>query len=215
MRKVLFVSGIDTNIGKTYATAMLLDKFSNEGLRVTSQKMIQTGDSKDSEDILLHRKLTKQMLREEDLNHTTAPIILSYPASPHLAAKIDQREIDMSIIDQARDRLFDEYNYELILLEGAGGLMVPITEDFYTIDFIQERNYPLALVTSGRLGSLNHTFLSLELCRTRGIELEYLVYNHFPTTDKLIEADSLEMMNAYIGRHFPKAKLIELFNQDV
>ncbi len=206
----LFVSGIDTNIGKTYATAFLIKKIREQGLRVTSQKMIQTGNKEYSEDISQHRALLGDKFQEEDLNHTTAPIILSYPASPHLAAKIDKRQIDLSKLNQATDLLLNSYNYDLVLLEGAGGLMVPIKEDYLTIDFIQDEGYPIALVTSGRLGSLNHTLLSLEICKARNISVEYLVYNRYPKIDSIIEDDSINFLATYLNNHFPTTKLVEL-----
>ncbi len=207
----LFVSGIDTNIGKSYATAFLLKKFREEKpIRVISQKMIQTGNDDFSEDIALHRSLLGEDFKEEDLNKTTAPIILSYPASPHLSAKIDKVDIDLSKLNEATDRLLNEYAYDLVLLEGAGGLMVPIKEDYLTIDFIKDEAYPLVLVTSGRLGSLNHTLLSLEVCKNRGIEVAYLVYNRYPKTDEIIEQDSLEFLHKYLEQNFPNTRLLEL-----
>ncbi len=206
----LFVSGIDTNIGKTYATAFLIKQLRKQGLSVTSQKMIQTGNKEYSEDITEHRALLGEEPKEEDLNRTTAPIILSYPASPHLAAKIDKAVIDLSLLNNATERLLNEYNYDLVLLEGAGGLMVPITEGYLTIDFIRDEGYPIALVTSGRLGSLNHTLLSLDVCKARGIKMDYLIYNRFPKVDELIENDSLSFLETYLKQHFPHTQLLEL-----
>ncbi len=206
----LFVSGIDTNIGKSYATAFLIKELRKKGLKVTSQKMIQTGNKEYSEDIALHRALLDEKLREEDWNRITAPIILSYPASPHLAAKLDKTSIELEKLNEATNHLLNEYAYDLVLLEGAGGLMVPIREDYLTIDFIQEEGYPIALVTSGRLGSLNHTLLSLDACLTRGIKVSYLIYNRYPKTDSIIENDSLSFLQNYLNQHFPETKLLEL-----
>ncbi len=207
---VIFVSGIDTNIGKTYATALLIKKLREEGFRTTSQKMIQTGNVDYSEDILKHRALLGEELKEEDWNKTTAPIIFSYPASPHLAAKLDSQDIKLDKLNRATNQLLNEYSYDRVLLEGAGGLMVPITDNYLTIDFIKDEGYPLALVTSGRLGSLNHTLLSLEVCKIRKIDLPYLVYNRYPRVDKIIEEDSLNFLRLYLQRHFPDTELIEL-----
>ncbi|XP_060149169.1 ATP-dependent dethiobiotin synthetase BioD 2-like [Globicephala melas] len=206
----IFISGIDTNIGKTYATAYLIKKLRAEGFRCTSQKMIQTGNKDYSEDIQKHRELLGEKLQEEDLNRTTAPIILSYPASPHLAAKLDQVSVDLNKLNQATNILLNDYDYDFVLLEGAGGLMVPIREDYLTLNFIQEEAYPLALVTSGRLGSLNHTLLSLEVCKLRQLEVRYLIYNHYPKVDGIIETDSLNYLSLYLEKHFPETKLLEL-----
>ncbi len=207
---VLFVSGIDTNIGKSYATAMLLDRLRAQGVKAISQKMIQTGCYTTSEDIELHRHLLGEPLCPADLDGTTAPIILSYPASPHLAARLDGTSIDLEVLDRATQHLLEGYGYECVVLEGAGGLMVPITETYLTADFIADRGYPLALVSSGRLGSINHTLLSLEVCRLRGIELRYLIYNRYPSTDSLIEDDTRHYLQCYLERYHPTALLLEL-----
>lgn len=205
---VLFVSGIDTNIGKSYATAYLLRLLRDRGYSAISQKMIQTGNVDCSEDIQLHRQLLGEPLGAYDLDGTTAPLIFSYPASPHLAARLDDRPIDLSRLDEATARLSSAY--DIVVLEGAGGLLVPITEDYLTADFIAGRHYPVALVTSGRLGSINHTLLSLEVCRSRGIEVRYVVYNRYPRVDDLIEADTYAFLERYLLRHHPTAELLSM-----
>lgn len=199
--KVLFISGIDTNVGKTFATAHLLIAMQKAGHNVISQKMIQTGCKEISEDIEKHREITKSELLPEDLNGTTCPVLLSYPASPHLAAQIDNTTIDVSKIEAATKILKEKYS--TVLLEGAGGLMVPITTDsnstlggYLTIDYIAEHNYPVILVTSGKLGSLNHTLLSIDACNKRGIEIALIVYNEYPSTDSIIEKSSLKYLES-------------------
>lgn len=210
MDRVLFVSGIDTNIGKSYATAFVLRRLMHSGVRAISQKMIQTGNVGASEDIALHRALCGMELQPADLDGTTAPLIFSYPASPHLAARMDGREIDLSVLDEATERLLTHYGYECVVLEGAGGLLVPIARDLLTADFVAQRRYPLVLVTSGRLGSINHTLLSLEACRYRGIEVRYLIYNRYPAADRLIEEDTRGFLCDYLSAHHPGATLLEL-----
>lgn len=207
---VIFVTGIDTNIGKSYATAYLKRLLEQGGQRVVTQKMIQTGCKTRSEDIELHRSLLGEPWQAEDEVGLTAPIILSYPASPHLAARLDEREIDLSVLDEATRLLQSSYDYETVLLEGAGGLMVPICEDYWTIDFISERGYPIALVTSGRLGSINHTLLTLSACAARGVEVSYLIYNQYPSTDKIIEEDTLAFLRHHLAKHWPHTNLITL-----
>lgn len=205
MEKVLFVTGIDTNIGKTYATAFLAKKFSKEGQRIITQKLIQTGCVDTSEDIDTHRALLGDEYNEEDKAHLTAPVIFSYPASPHLAAKIDKRTIDFNKIDDATSELIHR-GYHRVLLEGAGGIMVPLTEDYLIIDFIRDHHYPVAIVTSGRLGSINHTLLTIEACLRRNIKIERILYNLYPQTDSIIEEDTMEYIREYIRKHLPKTE---------
>lgn len=94
-----------------------------------------------------------------------------------------------------------------MLVEGAGGLMVPLTEDFLTIDYIAEKQYPLIFVTSGKLGSINHTLLSFEAIKNRGIALDTVLYNLYSTVeDKTIQEDTMKYIKQYLSKHFPGTK---------
>ena len=131
-RNVFFVSGIDTNVGKSYATGFLAREWNKAGIRTITQKLIQTGNEELSEDIGLHRRLMGVDLLPEDDERLTMPEIFTYPCSPHLAAEIDGRAIDFARIGQATRTL--SARYDAVLLEGAGGLMVPLTRELLTID---------------------------------------------------------------------------------
>lgn len=205
---VYFLSGIDTDAGKTYATAFLACKFMDEGKSVATQKFIQTGCDHDSEDILAHRRLMGIELLPEDIDHTTAPIIFHYPASAQLAARLDGREIDVTLIDRSREILASRY--DKVIIEGAGGLMVPFSDDFMSIDYPTTRKLPVVLVTNGVLGSINHTVLSLEAIKSRGLELPYVIYNHHFDTDKIIAEDTLGYIKRYLTKHFPDTELLEM-----
>ena len=160
--KVLFISGIGTNVGKSFATGWLAKNLMAKGINVMTQKMIQTGNKNFSEDIDIHRKIMQIPYADVDNDNTTAPVILSYPASPHLAATIDKCDIDLNKINNATRNLSSKY--DLILLEGAGGLMVPIKDQYLTIDYICENNYPVVLVINGILGQLITPYFLLKLC---------------------------------------------------
>ncbi|MCM1355692.1 MAG: dethiobiotin synthase [Staphylococcus sp.] len=203
MSQAYFISGIDTDAGKSYVTGYLAARLMKEGKRVVTQKFIQTGNVGFSEDIDLHRKLMGIAHLPEDLDHTTAPVIFSYPASAQLAARMDNREIDLDIIDNATATLLERY--DIVLIEGAGGLMVPITDDFFTIDYVASRHLPMLLVVNGVLGSINHAILSLEAIQSRGIELAGVLYNEHFDTDRIIGADTQAFLRRYIAKHFPKA----------
>lgn len=203
--KTYFVSGIDTNIGKSYATGILAKEMHTKGINVITQKMIQTGNKGYSEDIELHRRIMDIDMTPEDREFLTAPCIRTYPCSPHLAAKLDNAPINMDLIHSATLEL--EKRFDIVLLEGAGGLMVPVTDDFLTIDYICKHNYPLIFVTSGKLGSLNHTLLSLEIIKSRNIHLHQLIYNLYPEIDPIIENDSLQYLTNYLKNHFPQAEM--------
>lgn len=202
MGKIYFVSGIDTDAGKTYCTAWLAKQLNGKGIRTITQKFIQTGNSGRSEDIELHRSIMGCGMLPEDRDFTTAPEIFSYPASPLLASKIDKRPVDFEKINNATKRLADKY--DVVLVEGAGGLMVPLAENMLTIDFIARSGYPLVFVTSGRLGSVNHTLLGLEAVAARNINLYMVMYNLYPANpDTTISDDTRCYLRSYLGTRFP------------
>ncbi len=205
MEKTYFISGIDTDAGKSYVTGYLAAKLREKGINAVTQKFIQTGNEEYSEDIELHRRIMGIPPLPEDLDHTTAPVIFSYPASAQLAARIDGREIDLKAIDNSTKTL--ESRYDVVFVEGAGGLMVPITDDFLTIDYVTSRQLPLLLVTNGVLGSINHTILSLEAIKSRGIKLEAVLYNEHFDKDKTIAEDTRGFIQRYLQRNFPDTPL--------
>ncbi len=206
--KVIFISGIDTNVGKTYATGVLARSLAAQGKTVITQKMIQTGCESISEDIEMHRRLMGMPLLDEDLDGTTCPYLFHYPCSPHMAAGMEGKEIDPAYITIKTNLLKERYNY--VLLEGAGGLMVPLDFKRLTIDFVAAEHYPLVLVTSGKLGSINHTLLSLFACREYGIQVPAIIYNRYPQVDKTIEDNTFEYLKHYISNNCPDTQLLIL-----
>lgn len=203
-KQIYFVSGIDTGIGKSIATGLYAKELAAAGRRVITQKIIQTGCRGIAEDIRTHRRLQGIGLTEYDYNGMTCPYVFAYPCSPHLAAEQESRPIDPARIDQATAELLKDY--DIVLLEGAGGLMVPLSRSQTLLDFAAERAYPLVLVTSGRLGSINHTLLSLQAARSAGLPLHRLVYNRHPAADLVIGAETERYLRDYLCRHFPNAE---------
>ena len=205
---VYFISGIDTDAGKSIVTGVIARTLLQKGVHVITQKFIQTGCVGISEDILKHREIMGIPPQEVDRDGTTCPYVMTYPSSPHLAAEIDRVEIDVERIHRSTEKLAAAY--DVVLLEGAGGLYVPVSRQYLTIDYIQEYKHPLILVSSSKLGSINHTLMSLELCRLRGIEVAYVVYNDFPNDSEWIKNDSITIIRQYLDEHFPDCRLLEL-----
>ncbi len=206
-KNVFFVSGIDTDAGKSYATGFLAREWNKNGRRTITQKFIQTGNVGHSEDIDLHRQLMEIPFTEEDKEGLTMPEIFSYPASPLLASRLDKRPIDFDKIKRATETLSERY--DTVLLEGAGGLMVPLTEELLTIDYIAREQYPLIFVTSGKLGSINHTLLSFEAIQKRGIVLDTVLYNLYPTVeDKTIQEDTMNFIRQWLKKYFPQTQFM-------
>ena len=207
--QIYFVSGIDTGIGKTYTTGYLAKLWFEQGQNVITQKLIQTGNDDVSEDIEKHREIMGRGWFTEDESKLTMPEIFSYPASPHLATQIDGRDIDFEKIENATQQLADKF--DVVLLEGAGGLMVPLTTELLTIDYLVKKNYPIILVSSGRLGSINHTLLSLEAIQQRGLNLFAMAYNlKDQSQDQRISEDTATYLKRYLELHFPQAQWFDI-----
>ena len=213
MKGIYFVSGIDTDIGKTIATGVLAKQLLQQGKSVITQKPVQTGCQDIADDIAVHRKIMGIPMQEADKQGLTMPEIFSYPASPHLAARLDGRDLDLEKIRTATQELAAQY--EIVLVEGAGGLMVPLTENLLTIDYIRQQGYPVILVTSGRLGSINHTLLSFAALKQYGIRLHSLVFNHIhDSSDECVAQDSLNYLQCRLKGSFPEAEWLELDKTD-
>lgn len=198
MGRVYFVSGIDTGIGKTAATGLMARSLRESGRDVITVKMVQTGNDGFSEDIDAHRLICGGIHYPEDDEGLTAPQIFKFPSSPLLAAGLEGRAVDLSAITRAVERC--AARHEIVLVEAAGGLHVPLTEDVLTIDYAAAQKWPMILVTCGRLGSINHTLLSLEAAKTRGMPMAGVVYNWYAAADPLIDADTPEMTRRYLAK---------------
>ncbi|MGW8161793.1 MAG: dethiobiotin synthase, partial [Desulfobulbales bacterium] len=151
------------------------------------------------EDIVTHRRLMETGWLEEDEQQLTCPYRFSFPGSPHLAARLAGKKIDPAIITAATRQL--ENKYQWTLLEGAGGLLVPLNDNLTQLDYLGTQHYPLVLVTSPRLGSINHTLLSLEVIQARKLQLAGLIYNLFERGPNEIVHDSLRFFSLALKQH--------------
>lgn len=211
-----FVSGIDTDAGKSYATGILARMLAESGIRTITQKFIQTGNTGTSEDIELHRRLMGIPMQPADIDRTTSPIIYKFPASPHLSAALEGTAVDTAVIAAATKMLREQY--DIVLVEGAGGLLVPLKpfdparepHEYLTADYVAEHRMPLLFVTSARLGSLNHTLLSFEACRKRRIDIAAVLWKLYPAGDPVIAADTRSYIAQYLHTYWPQARIIDI-----
>ncbi|HIT97487.1 MAG TPA: ATP-dependent dethiobiotin synthetase BioD [Candidatus Merdimorpha stercoravium] len=209
-KKTYFITGIDTDAGKTWVTGAFARYLVDRGQSVVTQKIAQTGCVDASEDIERHRLMMGTGALPEDAQGLTCPFIFTVPCSPHLAAEIDGGRIDPEKITAARKEL--EKRYEYVLCEGVGGLCVPLTREEYLIDWLARQDLPVVLVTSGKLGSINHTVMSLEVCRSRGIDIAAVVYNYYPDVLPQIEADTVRVIRDYLDKTYPRCAFIRVGN---
>lgn len=160
MNKPLFVTGIGTGIGKTLISAILVEK-----LKADYWKPIQSGDLDDSDTLKVKGLVsnTRSVFHEESYR-------LTQPYSPHKSAALDGIAIDPEKIT------LPETDNQLVI-EGAGGLMVPLNENFLMIDLIKKLEAEVVLVSQFYLGSINHTILSFEALQRRNIPIRGIIFN--------------------------------------
>ncbi len=171
--KLLFVTATNTNIGKTYATLKMIHHFSQQNIVVGVCKPIETGVDdipKDAEKLLCAVQQYNpnfQQLTPKDITAYTFEL----PAAPFCAD--DEGVIAITQIKKKIESLAQRC--DLLIIEGAGGLMVPITKSYCMIDLIEELNAKAMLITPSRLGCINDTLLSIEALERRGIDFEWMV----------------------------------------
>ncbi|AFD06466.1 dethiobiotin synthase [Solitalea canadensis] len=160
MKKPLFITGIGTGVGKTLISAIIVEK-----LNADYWKPIQSGDLHQSDTITIQSLISnsKTVFHPETYR-------LSQPFSPHKSARIDNVTI------QLEKFILPETNNQLII-EGAGGLMVPLNDKALIIDLIEKLEAEVILVSRNYLGSINHTLLSIESLKNRNIPIKGLIFN--------------------------------------
>ncbi|MDR1273153.1 MAG: dethiobiotin synthase [Odoribacteraceae bacterium] len=203
-----FVTGIDTDVGKTLVTGLLARGAMACGARVITQKLVQTGCVGIPEDVARHREIMGLSPATGELAALVCPYVFSYPGSPHLAARVDGEVIDPARLAAATRAL--EERHDVVLVEGAGGLYVPLTRDYFIIDHVRDQRLPLILVTSARLGSINHTMLALEACRREGIRVAAVVFNRYPRVDGVLERETRIFLRERVEAGFPGCRWLKV-----
>jgi dethiobiotin synthetase len=191
----LFITATSTGVGKTLVSGLLLNFLRGQGINAGYQKWVATGGSETVEDLERVMALAGGG-REEELDLQVV-YRLGLAASPHLAAERAGTEIAPEPIIAAYEKLAKRY--EVLLVEGAGGLLVPLSRRLLLADLVARLQMPALLVARSGLGTLNHTLLSLEALRSRNIPLLGVLLTDDPDEDETIAADNLRTI-AEIGR---------------
>ncbi len=206
---ILFVAGIDTGIGKSVATGCLARWYMAQGCTVITQKLVQTGATAgDDGDLGVHRRLMGVTELPEDREGLTCPCTLAFPAAPALAAALEGRHVDLAALAAATRTLAGRYR--VVLVEGVGGLCVPLTPEVLAVDYVAERGWPVVLVSGPRLGSINHTLLSLEALWARGLTVAAVIYNLQVSAPPEIVTDTRRTIVASLRRHGAAAPVLDL-----
>ncbi|MHB0936021.1 MAG: dethiobiotin synthase [Armatimonadota bacterium] len=195
--KGIFISGTDTGVGKTLITGYLAGYLRRQGVNVITQKWVQTGCECPSEDLVIHRKLGG-LEDDPELARLVNPYCFPLPASPHLAAPMAGATIESEVIENAYRQL--ARRFELVLIEGVGGALVPLRADLLTADLVARMKLRALVVVGNRLGCINHTLLTIEALHNRQIPIFGLVFNRMCTgEDERILQDNVHIIPALSG----------------
>lgn len=164
----LFLTGTDTDVGKTFVAALLIRSLRAAGLDTVGMKPICCGGRADAE------QLCEAAGGEVDINDVN-PVWLRTPVSPYTASMIENRQVDLDLIRERFAAL--RCAHRSLIVEGAGGWLVPIRRDFSMADLAAEFALPVAVVVRNRLGALNHTLLTVESIRARGLTCAGIILN--------------------------------------
>lgn len=170
----LMVVGTDTEVGKTLVSGALILKIRELGLRVAGFKPVVAGLTHGQNEDLIALQLT---LDPTDNIHFAeiCPYLLSTPASPHISAKLESVDLELDVMLKSYQTLKEKV--DVLIVEGAGGLLVPISDTADLGDFAQQIGLDVILVVAMRLGCLNHALLTAESIRSRGLKIAGWVAN--------------------------------------
>ncbi|MBI1829159.1 MAG: dethiobiotin synthase [Thaumarchaeota archaeon] len=175
--KAYFITGTDTGVGKTSITAGLAGSMRKMGIDVGVMKPIATGYPNKtgfkSSDVAKLVEATSTKDPENLIN----PVFLPLSTSPYDATKLLELSVDMPLIFEQFKKLLSMH--EVLLVEGIGGIMTPITKNFFVADMIKGMGIETIIVTRATIGTLNHTVMTCKMCKDYGIKIRGLVINNF------------------------------------
>jgi len=167
--KGIFITGTDTDAGKTYVSSLIIEALRGEGVDAVGYKPICCGGREDA------YALQKASGGEIDLERVN-PQWMRTPAAPYVAGMFENHDLDLSsLVKGCKDLGAD---HEVVIAEGVGGWMVPIAKDYMVADYARDLGLPVILVVGNRLGALNHTLLTVQSMRAIGVEPAGMIFNN-------------------------------------
>ena len=179
----VFVTGTDTGVGKTVVSCALARALRAAGRDVGVLKPAETGVPPEG---ALDARALREAAGVEDPLEDVCPVQLALPAAPTVSAEAENTRVDLDVIRSAWGRL--RKRHEVMIVEGAGGLLVPLADKCTMADFAAELELPVVVVARAALGTINHTLLTLEAIEKRGLPLAGVVISH--ATGVLTDADA-------------------------
>ncbi len=175
-KRGIFITGSGTDVGKTFVSKLLFECFSASGNKTGYMKPVQTGCILESDGEIIAPDARYVLSSNVNDINTIVPYRFEPACSPHLAASLAGTKISLQKITDTFLKLQD--TCEVILVEGAGGVMVPFNNKEFTSDLIKALDIPAILITTPGLGTINHTLLSIDALRHSGVELIGIVINN-------------------------------------
>jgi dethiobiotin synthetase len=188
----LFITGTDTGVGKTVVAAGLVASLRHSGFDIGVMKPLETGFSLRSSDAFF----LKRIACVKDSLDSICPYRLKHPLSPFTAAKIENVSIRFERIARAYEGLLQ--NHQALLVEGAGGLLVPITREKMMADLALYLKLPVLIISRTGLGTINHTLLSVEVAKQRGVEVAGVIFNHLGPRKGLAERTNPSVIRYFL-----------------
>jgi dethiobiotin synthetase len=212
--KGIFVTGTDTGVGKTVVTAAIAWNLTQAGKRVALMKPVQTGTIVSGPTDI---EFVQKVLGADYSLDVSCPYMFSDPVAPLVASMLVGERIDIKKIKDSYSRLSSDNDF--VIVEGAGGLLVPILEDYFMSDLALDLDLPVLIVTRPNLGTLNHTFLTLESAKKRGLDVAGIVISNFPWDPGLPEQTNPELILSMTGDNIlgviPNDNSISVVNGDI
>ncbi|QXM06588.1 dethiobiotin synthase [Crassaminicella indica] len=192
MSKGIFIVGTDTDVGKTVVTAGLIHLLRSKGYNACYFKPVLSGAVlKNNELIPGDTHFVKTIGNIPESLENMTPYKFHTPVSPHLASEIENIQIKIALIKEKFLQLKEKYAY--IVVEGAGGLVVPIFKNYMLYDLIKELNLPILIVAHAGLGTINHTMLTVNFAEDMGIEVKGILLNGYNALN-ICHADNKQIL---------------------
>lgn len=187
--KGFFITGTNTGVGKTIVTAALLSLFRKHNVDVGVMKPVETGvDPQNDGSGESDAEFLMQTGGIMDGIGDVSPYRFKLAAAPYLATQSEGKRIDKETILKSFQSLAQKHR--IILIEGVGGILAPVTPDYLAIDLALDIGLPLIVVSLPGLGAINHTLLTLHAARSKGLKVTGVIFNHIHSEDDRFIADS-------------------------
>ena len=193
VNNAFFVTGTGTSVGKTYFCARLLKFLKIKGVKAGYQKWVATGVGIDLPEDLAHCLEAASISPSPELIGQQVPYCFRFPASPHLAAEMEDKNVDPEVIKKTYNDL--AARYDLLIVEGVGGILVPLRRDLLLADILAILQPKTLVVAQSGLGTINHTLLTLEALRSRKIPVLGVVFSDPETQeDERLVQDNMRII---------------------